>query len=133
MNFDNDYLDEEDEGGYQIEKSLIMEAWAKYRPPSIQQSPDGSIIKQKRKKDLSELFGHNFIQKLLHGIKHKVYRGKRDFLSQEQQLLNNKSKLEKMLWQYNRLDQENDDMNFMKIPKEEIHLIDHFLEKFIFV
>lgn len=29
----NKFLEDEEEGGYTIEKTLLIEAWAKYRPP----------------------------------------------------------------------------------------------------
>lgn len=63
------------EEGYTIEKSLIIEAWARYRP--VQSENDKKNKKQRPKarkvKDLKTCFGQDFINKLVANVRLKVY------------------------------------------------------------
>lgn len=56
-----------------MEKALIVEAWTKYRPNSKENSPRDTGL---RKKDIAEIYGEIFMNKLLAGVKQKKYRGK---------------------------------------------------------
>ena len=66
--------DKDDDEGFIMEKSLIIEAWTRYRPNSKDNSPrDGNMA---RKRDIHEIYGEHFIQKLLANVKQKKYAGK---------------------------------------------------------
>ncbi len=80
-----DYLEsyfnqeEEEDVGYTLDKSLIIEAWQRYRPKSLPTSPDKIKDKEMLKqqpKDLELIFGDAFIQKIARGVKKKFYQGK---------------------------------------------------------
>ncbi len=66
---------ETDEGDhYVIEKTLLVEAWSKYRPSSTVNSPRHHPAgggKSPRKKDFHELYGDHFLARLMAGTKVK--------------------------------------------------------------
>jgi len=67
--------EEDDMEAYTMDKELIIEAWVKYRPSSQEGTPrDGS---SPRKKDINEIYGDNFMNRLMAGIKQKKYKGKK--------------------------------------------------------
>ena len=49
-----------------MEKALIIEAWTKYRPNSKENSPREM---GPRKRDIQDIYGEAFMQKLLSGVK----------------------------------------------------------------
>jgi hypothetical protein len=60
--------EEEEEGSFTLDKSLIIEAWSKYRPSSKENSPkEGGM--SPRKRDIQEIFGEPFLTRLMAGIK----------------------------------------------------------------
>ena len=68
--------EEEVEDTYTIEKDLIIEAWQRYRPASNENSPEpekngGFSPVSPKKKDIQEIYGDNFLSKLMAGIKQK--------------------------------------------------------------
>jgi hypothetical protein len=66
--------------GYVLEKQLIKQAWAKYRPESAQPTPrGGSKAPEVDRSDLNKVFGQLFIEKLLKGLKQRLYRGRKQF------------------------------------------------------
>ena len=53
-----------------MEKSLLVEAWARYRPNSKENSPRiNAQLKKQAKKDVELIFGENFIKRLISGIR----------------------------------------------------------------
>lgn len=57
---------------FTIEKSVFIEAWAKYRPTSNHDSPDEKGSKNAKKRgDIYQILGEDFIEKLHAGIKQK--------------------------------------------------------------
>jgi hypothetical protein len=69
-----------DNKGYVLEKRMIKQAWAKYRPESALPSPKNGKpqdVKPKDRNDLNQIFGQVFIEKLLKGLKQRLYKGRR--------------------------------------------------------
>ena len=66
-----------------MEKQLIVEAWSKYRPSSKENSPAEAGVSSPKKKDIQEIYGEQFMMKLMSGIKQKKYRGKGDKATNE--------------------------------------------------
>ena len=52
-----------------MEKSLIIEAWKRYRPSSKENSPRNPNHNRLNKRDIQVIYGDNFIQRILMGIK----------------------------------------------------------------
>ena len=69
-----------------MDKSLIVEAWTKYRPSSKENSPREGLANSPKKKDIQEIYGEAFMQKLMAGIKKKKYRGKNDKVTDDDKL-----------------------------------------------
>ena len=74
--------------GYILEKVLIKQAWAKYRPESAASSPrDGAkAAGEKDRNDLNQVFGEIFIEKLLKAVKNRLYRGRKMFDYEERKM-----------------------------------------------
>ena len=53
--------EEEEEEGFIIEKSLIIEAWIKYRPSSKEGTPDKQEEGTPKNKDIAEIYGEQFM------------------------------------------------------------------------
>lgn len=64
-----------------LEKHLVKQAWAKYRPESAAPSPreGASPNAGKDRNDLNQVFGEVFIEKLLKSVKNTLYKGKKMF------------------------------------------------------
>lgn len=77
--------DDETEESFTLDKSLIIEAWSKYRPSSKENSPREGIQSPK-KKDIQEIYGEQFLNRLLANIKQKKYRGKNDKINDDDKL-----------------------------------------------
>ena len=76
-------LDQQQQDGKRsltMDKSLIMEAWARYRPSSKENSP---VIKTGREgqRDIKQIYGEQFMSNLMAGIKQKVYLTKEERLN----------------------------------------------------
>jgi hypothetical protein len=70
---DQHFLSQDNEGqGYALEKQIIKQAWAKYRPESALPSPREAKPPQDRT-DLNQVFGQIFIEKLLKQVKQRLY------------------------------------------------------------
>lgn len=56
-----------------MEKSLIIEAWSKYRPTSLENSPregqTGIQGRANKKRDIQEIYGEGFLNKLIAGVR----------------------------------------------------------------
>lgn len=142
-----------------MDKSLIKQAWAKYRPDSALPSPSSGVKPInpppqpiKDRSDLNQVFGQAFIDKLLKGLKQRLYRGRMDF-DYEEQKKRHKQMMEQQRKRMGRGKDEEDEHNvqfrndFMVreilvdedplqkkyIPPEELQLVDDFLNKFIFI
>mmetsp|Transcript_37727 Transcript_37727/g.57767 ORF Transcript_37727/g.57767 Transcript_37727/m.57767 type:complete len:198 (+) Transcript_37727:3451-4044(+) len=134
--------DEEWQEGYTLEKSIIMDAWARYRP--VQKEGEGERAKAKEIKDLKAVFSESFINKVMANTHLKIY----DFCASSAQKLRKKSfkndfiriykerladeELEKRKRKEREGDvyeEEVDPKN--NIPEEEIELIENFLKGFI--
>ena len=106
-----------------MSKNLIIEAWAKYRPSSIENTPfpqDLSPVSPKRR-NVVEIYGDEFLQKLLKGVK-----------SKKQSEGGFKNEVDKILVDNGQDDGEESDNAASKIPDDELQLIEEFLDKFIF-
>ncbi|CDW71841.1 UNKNOWN [Stylonychia lemnae] len=140
---------EEDDQGFTITKELIIEAWSKWRPSSSQQNsklttPDQSLIKERQKnpnksKDARAIFGDIFMAKLLSGIKMKNYNQKKEYKPKEKQMgtQNGKNKNEFVNnFTYKLKEQlleEENEQKMQKIPKDELQIMQEFLNRFLFV
>eukprot|EP00347_Sterkiella_histriomuscorum_P019128 403342842 len=139
------YYKQEDEGdqGYTIDKLLIIEAWARYRPKQAQ-ILDEKINDEKMKlkaqpRDLDKIFGEKFIQRIMQGVKQKFYQGKEFDLNIEE--LRKMYKIQRQQRGHNNdldyvkdnLKDDFDSMSIRDIPREEMTLIETFLDKFIFI
>jgi len=113
-----------------MDKALIIEAWTKYRPSSKEGSPREGGFSPKRR-DIQEIYGEGFMSKLMQGIKQKKYRGKDQKISDDDKL---KQHLTNLLVGGKATVQYDDESDYGgKIPEAELHLIEDFLDKFIFV
>jgi hypothetical protein len=120
--------DKDENEGFIMEKSLIIEAWTRYRPNSKDNSPrDGNNV---RKRDIHEIYGEAFIQKLLANVKQKKYAGKDQKITEDDKL---KQHLTNLLVGTKMTAQPEDDEGPLKVPEAELHLIEDFLDKFIFI
>lgn len=63
-----------------MDKSLIIEAWARYRPSSKDNSPTNKAS-QLNKRDIKVIYGEHFVSKLMAGIKQKMYLTKEEKLN----------------------------------------------------
>ncbi len=96
---------------------MIIEAWIKYRPTSNDGSPkEGG--NSPRKKDIHEIYGDYFMNKLMSGIKQKKYKGKRGEQTTDDKI---KQHLAHLLVKGKENDDDDDDYRVnRKIPEEEI-------------
>lgn len=142
-----------------MDKTLILEAWARYRPSSKENSPvnKGQL---NSKRDIKVIYGEQFVSKLMTGIKQKVYLTKEEKLngagdevvdSQLKKQLNaliigNNNSPQKNYEEageeeedgnpkikLNQMAEQDDFFVNRNIPEEEVQLIEDFLDKFIFV
>lgn len=62
---------------------MIVEAWARYRPSSKENSPRANInlMNRQAKKDIEVIFGDRFMKRLISGIKQKTYLSKEERLN----------------------------------------------------
>jgi hypothetical protein len=58
---------DEEKTSLTMDKSLIIEAWARYRPSSKENSPTNKH--QLNKRDIKVIYGEQFVSKLMAGIK----------------------------------------------------------------
>lgn len=78
--------DNEDGESFTLDKTLIIEAWSKYRPSSKENTPrDGQPV-QPKKRDIQDIYGEAFLSRLLAGIKQKKYRGKDEKVNEDEKL-----------------------------------------------
>lgn len=100
---------------------MIIEAWAKYRPPEDKKSD-----KQQKRTDFNDIYGEDFTYKLINGIKMKK-------LNQEDG--DHKNNKERQNWDATIIDhsKKHEIFNIKEIPLEELNLIEDFLSRFIFV
>lgn len=126
----------EDSESFTLDKTLIIEAWSKYRPSSKENSPrENQAVISPKKRDIQDIYGEAFLSRLLAGIKQKKYRGKdeRAAATEDEKL---KQHLTSLLVnggkQLQNIDVDEDE-DEKKIPEEEIQLIEDFLDKFVFI
>lgn len=131
--------------GYVLEKRLLQQAWAKYRPESAPNTPrEGQPVKDRN--DLNQVFGQLFIDRLLKELKNRLYKGRKMFDYEER-----KRKHKLNLKQNKRKDDEEEEVQFRNdfqnrdakydedplrtktIPSQELQMVDEFLNKFIFI
>jgi hypothetical protein len=142
-----------------MEKSLIIEAWGRYRPSSKENSPRSAAnnLNRQQKRDIQVIYGEVFMKRLMVGVKQKVYLSKEERLNgagdgkneekiQEQlnELLMGGDTIKKA-----KIDGDDDeeqlsedgfgrdnfeeDAALLNIPEEEVQLIEDFLDKFVFI
>lgn len=115
-----------------MDKALIIEAWTKYRPSSKENSPGGDGNMSPKKKDIQDIYGEQFLMKLMQGVKQKKYRGKKDRISEDDKLKQHLTNLLVAGGVKNHTPME-DFYPDVRIPEAEFHLIEDFLDKFIFI
>ncbi len=88
-----------------------------------------------KKKDINEIYGEQFLQRLLAGIKQKKYRGRNEKQTDDDKLKQHLTSLLVGGKQPGLLIQQDDEdeIDRKKIPEEEIQLIEDFLDKFVFI
>jgi len=129
-NMEGLWNDDEDKEDFTIEKSMLLEAWAKYRPSSQGATPEGgSSPVSVRRKDVGDIYGENFMSRLMAGAKGKQ-KLEDNMLDYQRQVTNH---LNSLLMNRGRSQEDGDIFAQRHIPDEEIHLIEDFLDKFIFV
>ncbi len=67
-----------------MDKSLIIEAWARYRPSSNENSPRSPVNmvnKNGGKRDIQVIYGDRFMKRLIGGVKQKNYLSKAERLN----------------------------------------------------
>ena len=91
-----------------------------------------------RSKDISQIYGETFMNKLLGGIRQKKYRGKDTAVNEDDKLKQHLTSL--LIGGKPTLDlhvpEEEEVDGFSKqrkIPEEEVQLIEDFLDKFVFI
>ena len=70
---------DEEKTSLTMDKSLILEAWARYRPSSKDNSPTNKVDLKKR--DIKIIYGEQFVSRLMAGIKQKEYLTKEEKLN----------------------------------------------------
>jgi hypothetical protein len=122
-----------------MDKNLILEAWARYRPAA------GLEEEQEPQRDIKSILG-NFMKKMILGVKQNSYNGDdvpneketSQGMHQEMQVflntvLDNEGYLDAEEEGYRDIENGDEAEVFKDVPEEEVQLIEDFLEKFVLI